>query len=483
MSSINIIQNGIKSCCEASEGANLLEVLRNAGYEVSAPCGGNGKCGKCLVNVDGEECLACRTCVQNGMTVELKTEQGGEIRADETENNDFTPRQGIGAAVDLGTTTVAVKRFDLSTGREIETKTAWNAQKAYGADVISRAQYTMEHDDGLERLSGIIRSQIGELCSDADEVFVAGNTVMEHIAAGISPKSIALAPFKPETLFEEGGKDEKFRFSPCVAGYVGGDITSGILACGLDRKPGKNLFLDIGTNGEMALGGENGFVSCAVACGPAFEGAGISCGMQSIKGAVNRVRIENGRPVYDVIGGGEIEGLCGSGLIDLLAVLLELEIVDETGRLLPPDEAPDGFEDILKEDENENGEFHLTETVYLSAADVRQLQLAKAAVAAGIRVLTDSEGISLREVDALYLAGGFGSWLNVKNAVCIGMLPKELADRIVTVGNSSLKGAVQVLLKPEKFAELLDIQRNCRYIELSGNREFSDEFMEQMLFE
>ena len=465
------------------EGENLLNVLRNAGYSVSAPCGGNGKCGKCTVIVDGEKCLACKTPARDGMLAELIGESGGSIETGEKQSFAFTPRKGIGCAVDLGTTTVAVKRFDLETGRELDTLSAWNAQKPFGADVITRAQYTMENADGLERISAVIRRQIKELCGDADEIFVAGNTVMEHIAAGISPATIAVAPYTPVTLFEDGGSDSGLKFSPCVAGYVGGDITAGLLASGLCERKGKYLFLDIGTNGEMALGGKDGFVCCAVACGPAFEGAGISCGMQSVDGAVNRVRLENGEFVYDVIGGGEIKGFCGSGLIDLLAALLETEIVDETGRLLPPDEVPEEYEKLVEEDDNGNGVFHLTEDITFTAADVRRLQLAKAAVAAGINVLAAETGIDLDEVDGLCLAGGFGKYISVENAVKIGMLPEELKDKTETLGNTSLKGACEVLLMPEKLSSLNAIRESCRYIELSGNRAFSEKFMDCMLFE
>lgn len=466
-----------------NDGEKLLNVLRNAGYSVSAPCGGNGKCGKCAVSVDGEMRAACKTEAVDGMTVELQDVGAGNIETASEQSFAFTPRKGKGAAVDLGTTTVAVKLFDLETGHETETRSAWNAQKAFGADVITRAQYTMENPDGLEKLSAIIRAQIKELCPDADEVFVAGNTVMEHIAAGISPAGIVVAPFTPLTLFSDGGSDKELKFSPCAASYVGGDITAGLLSAKLHEREGNYLFLDIGTNGEMAIGGKNGFTCCAVACGPAFEGTGISCGMQSTEGAVNHVRLENGKFVYDVIGGGEIKGICGSGLIDLLAVLLETEIVDETGRLLPPDEVPEEYESLVSEDENGNGIFHLSDKVSFTAADVRQLQLAKAAVAAGIKVLVKYTGTALAELDGLCLAGGFGSYLSVHNAARIGMLPTELTGKTEVLGNTSLKGACEVLLMPERFEKLREICKSCRYIELSGNRDFSDEFMEQMLFE
>ena len=394
--------------------------------------------------------------------------------------------------MDIGTTTVAVKLFDLKDGRELGVKSAWNAQAPYGADVITRCQFIMEHEEGLERLSGLIRDQVFRMADELrreekiDEFFLAGNTVMEHIFMGLSPVSIATAPFKPLSLFDGGEvfaeKGAALSCSPCVAGYVGGDITAGLLASGLDEKEECSLFLDVGTNGEMALGGMNGFLCCAVASGPAFEGAGISCGMASADGAVSRVRWEEDGPVFQVIGGGEAKGICGSGLLDLLAMLLELELVDETGRLLPPDEAPEGFERWLSEDENGNGVFHLTDRVSLSAADVRQLQLAKAAVAAGIAVLTETAGIRADQIDRLYLAGGFGAYLNVESAVAIGMLPDCLKERTVSLGNSALAGAAMALLSGEKRKQLLKIKEKCQYLELSGNKSFNRLYPEHMMF-
>ena len=302
---------------------------------------------------------------------------------------------------------------------ELQTCSGWNAQAPYGADVISRIQYTLEKPDGLPELSRRIREQIWALVSDAlarsgrtpgtlREITLAGNTVMQHLFAGYSVRGIAAAPFRPETLFAAPGDETlhgvPVHFAPCVAGYVGGDITAGLLAAGLAELPGENLFLDIGTNGEMALGGRGGFVCCAVASGPAFEGAGITCGMPGVDGAISRVRYDRGF-LYDVIGGGEPKGLCGSGLLDLTAVLLRLGVIAPGGRLLPPEDAPMPLRRYLTRDDDGNGRFHLTPEVSLTAADVRNLQLAKAAVAAGIRVLLQQRGIAPEQVDGVYLAG------------------------------------------------------------------------------
>lgn len=492
---------------KAKNGENLLEILRRGGLELPAPCGGNGKCGKCRVIVDRgrgrESVLACRYNIDGDMEVLLPERGTGEIcregrEVDITHASGYgTGRRGLGAAVDIGTTTLAVKLFDLEQGLELGSLGAWNSQSPFGADVISRCQYIMEHEDGLKLLKQRVRSQVFELVRELmlssgrqddslEELIAVGNTVMEHIFMGLSPAGMAVAPFRPVSLFTERETvsiDNIMTWvAPCAAAYVGGDIMAGLLSSGLWDREGLNLFLDIGTNGEMALGGRAGFVTCSVASGPAFEGAGISCGMASMTGAVTAVRWTGKGFETDVIGGGEAKGLCGSGLISLLALLLELGAVDEGGWLLPPEEAPEELSPWLREDDRGNGCLYLSDRVYLTAGDVRQLQLAKAAVAAGIEVLMEELGIGSGDIGRVYIAGGFGSHLDVKAAAAIGMLPEELADRAEALGNSALGGAAMALLDMDSREELYRIQEKCRYIELSGDARFNRAFPEHMTF-
>ena len=232
----------------------------------------------------------------------------------------------------------------------------------------------------------------------------------------------------------------------------------------------------------MALGGRDGFVCCAVACGPAFEGAGVTCGMMGTDGAVSRVRY-NGKFEMNVIGGGAATGLCGSGLIDLAAILVRQGVIDETGRLLPPEEVPERMRAFLTRDENGNGVFHLTDRVYLTAGDVRSLQLAKAAVAAGVQVLLAQQGITLAELDGVYLAGGFGVYLDPASAAAIGMLPQLPAGRLHSIGNASLAGASMLALDASRAADALQTAERCRYIELSGRADFADAFTGGMTYE
>lgn len=521
MARLTIWADGRALPMEVEAGALLSDALLHSGHRPDMPCGGRGRCRKCRVQASGALSplsaaeldalspaereagvrLACCTRILgdarvtaagDGAVTQICTQ--GEARAVERLDPMFA---ALGAAVDIGTTTLAVRLYDLEQGRELGSRGAWNSQSPFGADVISRCQYIMERDDGLELLKERIQSQIfamiGELAADCgragekpEELFAAGNTVMEHIFLGLSPAGMAVAPFRPISLFTEREpvyiRNTKTFLSPCVAAYVGGDITAGLLSSGLWDREGLNLFLDVGTNGEMALGGREGFVCCAVASGPAFEGAGISCGMPSTTGAIAEVKWTEKGFEAEAIGGGEAKGLCGSGLISLLALLLELGAVDEWGRLLPPEEAPEELRPWLSEDDNGNGCFHLTGKVYLSAGDVRQLQLAKAAVAAGIEVLTEELGICAGDIGGAYIAGGFGSHLDLRAAAAIGMLPEELADRAEALGNSALGGAAMALLDTDSREELYRIQEKCRYIELTGDARFNRAFPAHMTF-
>lgn len=488
MSTIIVIQNQRKTEYSYPPGKDLLTLLRELGFDLGAPCGGLGVCGKCRVKLQSnsktETVLACRYVPVGDCTVFLDGD-GADLSWNEAERcADFAPgRKGFGAAVDLGTTTVALSLLDLADGKCIGTASEWNRQKSFGADVITRIGYCIDTPDGLKQLSGIIRAQISDMLlgllrkngiekAAVREIYLAGNTVMQHIFAGLSPASIACAPFTPESCFDDGKPVTLDGIpvypAPCVAGYVGGDITAGLYAARIFEKSRRSLFIDVGTNGEMALGSREGFVACAVASGPAFEGAGIECGMPAAFGAINRVELTEEGLSYEVLGNCEPTGICGSGILDLVACLLELGYIDESGCL----------------EENEDGEtvFYLTEQVYLTQRDIRQLQLAKAAVRAGIRLLMAKENITFDEIDALHLAGGFGNCLRPESAVRIGMLPEEMLGKIIPCGNSSLSGAQKALLLPDERRILQKIKENCTYIELSSDPAFNECFVEEMSF-
>lgn len=507
MSNLTVIYNGTTRTIPAREGESILSALHSAGIAApDAPCGGNGTCKKCLVHVEGlGEVLSCKTPVTVDMTVTIPRQNKGAVVAQEGAKVSFplTPRTGLGVAVDIGTTTVVAHLYDLHTGEHLGTRSGMNCQRPFGADVISRIQHTIDQPDGLEQLSRAIRGQLAgylsDLCAAAKRpveevkaVTIAANTVMEHIYAGLSPASIAVAPFTPLSLFgdERDGAGVGLPagcavyLAPAEAGYVGGDITAGILASGASKAQRPVLFLDIGTNGEMALGSAaDGFVCCATAAGPAFEGAVISQGMAACDGAISAVEWDGANLNLTVLGGGEAVGICGSGLVDALAVMLDMGAVDETGRLLPPDEAPDEALPYLMEDEEEQVSFRLTDTVAITEGDVRQLQLAKAAIAAGIQTLLSEAGLNEDDVDTLYLAGGFGNYIRKESAAAIGLLPPSMVERIVSVGNTAGQGAAAVLLSDTARKELDELPQNCRYLELSGHKGFNDFYIECMMFE
>ena len=490
MSELTVLINNTIHTASFTEGESLLAVLQREGFSVNAPCGGKGKCGNCTVTLktaSGSSAVrACRTPAADGCTVVLSDMQD-DLSWNFTPGSSYARQnysEGLGAAVDLGTTSIAVSLFDLSTGEKLETAGAWNEQRAYGADVITRIAYTMDHPDGLERLSSAVRRQIRqmteELCrkhhrswQEIQKICLAGNTTMQHLFVGFPVAGIAAAPFRPYSVFDSpqafvlDGK--AVQLSPCVSGYVGGDITAGLSALELGRAEGNHLFLDVGTNGEMALGGKNGFLTCAVACGPAFEGAGISCGMPASAGAINRFYLAEDQIGFDVIGGGLPKGICGSGLLDLAACLVSLGYISADGQLLCAGE------------NGEEGVFFVADGVSLTARDVRQLQLAKAAVAAGIRILMEESGLRFCDIDTLWLAGGFGNRLDPKSAVTLGMLPEELLEKIHPAGNTSLAGTETALLSGDE-SRLLRIQSMCSYLELSSSAEFSEAFVEEMAF-
>ncbi len=504
---LSVHYNGTTRAVRANGGESILSALQRAGISApDAPCGGNGTCKKCLVHVEGlGEVLACKTAVTGDLSVTIPRQNAGAVVAREGAKVDveLTPRPGLGVAVDIGTTTVVAHLYDLTDGSHLGTRSGMNCQRPFGADVISRIQYTVDRADGLEQLKCAIQGQISgyisDLCADADRavtevthVTVAANTVMEHIFTGLSPATIAVAPFTPLSLFGDEYDGESVGLhkgctvylAPAEAGYVGGDITAGMLACGASKAEKPVLFLDIGTNGEMALGSaKDGFVCCATAAGPAFEGAVISQGMAACDGAISAVAWDGTALNLTVLGGGQAVGICGSGLVDALSVMLELGAVDETGRLLPPDEAEEAALPYLTEDEDENVCFRLTDSVAVTAADVRQLQLAKAAIAAGIQTLLEDAGLEEDDVDKLYLAGGFGNYIRKESAAAIGLLPASMLGRIVSVGNTAGQGAAAVLLSARARTELDALPANCRYLELSGHKQFNDFYIECMMFE
>ena len=470
---------------DAPAGANLLEVLRENGLHPDAPCGGKGKCGKCKVIVDGVEQLACQTTVGRDMSLVLPHPDGAQILTD-ARTTAVQPDGGnrFCIAFDLGTTTVVAYLMDGATGTLLSKTSCMNPQSQFGADVISRIEYAMEGH--AAELSGCIRDALSELTvtaakqagispADITAAGIVGNTAMHHLLLEIDPKPLTVPPYMPNvsealTLSPEGllpiNPAGTVRILPNIAGFVGADTVGCLLATRLDTLDDLTLMIDIGTNGEMVLGNKNRRIACSTAAGPAFEGAKIECGMRGAPGAVDHVTVEDGKLHFHVIGECEAAGLCGSGLLDLIAALLETGEIGASGRM-------------------ESGNTYELEgtKVYLTQKDVREVQLAKAAIRAGIELMCKRMGVNVADIRQVLLAGAFGNYLDPRSACSIGMIPPALRERIIPIGNAAGEGAKMAVLNGSEFEYSKRLARETEFLELASMPEFNDCYVDCLCFE
>ncbi len=428
------------------------------------------------------------------------------------ESGDTTNRL-YGIAIDIGTTTLAAYLIDLNTGVRLSTCSALNPQRKFGADVISRIKHTMDEAEGLDEMHTVIIGGINEAISelthragidknDVWQIVFVGNTTMMHFLLKLSAKNIAAAPFIPaatqtlEIRAAELGIDMNGNgvvvVVPSVAAYIGADTVSAILATGMQKKKKVSLLVDFGTNGEIALGNSEWLMACSAAAGPAFEGANIRCGVGGIRGAIDRFSAEEGSS-YTTIEGERPVGICGTGVVDIVSELYRAGIIDETGRL---ETDPDGLREdsnllvgrlakidgmsafvIAGADETKHGK-----EIVMTQKDIRELQNAKAAIAAGIRVLVKRAGISFRDIESVYLAGGFGTYINPQSALNIGLIPPELTGRLESVGNAAGVGAMMVLTSGRALREAENIKKRIGYVELSADKGFNDFYIDEMMF-
>ena len=422
----------------------------------------------------------------------------------DVEPGDTTGRR-YAIAFDLGTTTVVATLLDTATGTPVAVRSTLNRQQPFGADVITRISATMLDPDALGRLRDLAHDTLdtlaAEACKDGDvapdevyEVAVAGNATMVHLLLGIDPEPLGVAPFVvaarrlPELLASDAGVRVHPRARavvlPSLGAYVGGDIVAGVLASGMDRDRRLRLFVDVGTNCEIVLGNANRLLATAAPAGPAFEAAQIRCGMRAAEGAVEAVRIEGGELRVQVIGDVAPVGLCGSGLVDAVAELVRVGLLDPSGRFIAPDAAraaAPGLADRLSEVDGERV-FVLADPVYLSQRDVRELQFAKASIATGWRLLLSSWGADVGDLAQVLLAGSFGSYLSPASAVRIGLVPRLPLARIVSAGNVAGEGAKMALLSVQERAGALALLEEVEYVELSDRPDFNDRFMAELAF-
>jgi uncharacterized 2Fe-2S/4Fe-4S cluster protein (DUF4445 family) len=431
----------------------------------------------------------------------------------DVEPGDTTGRL-YGIAFDLGTTTVVATLLDLSTGTPVSVRSVLNRQQHFGADVITRISTIMLDPEALGRLSSLAHETLAELteavCSEGDvtprevyEIALAGNATMTHIALAIDPEPLGMAPFVlasrwfPELLASELGVAVHPRARavvfPAIGAYVGGDITSGLLASGMDRDRRTRLFVDIGTNCEIVLGSEDRLLATAAPAGPAFEGASIRCGMRASDGAIESVKMSSEDLAVKVIGDGEPLGLCGSGLVDAVAELVAVGLLEPSGRFVADDRAAEVAPGLAERLRTVGGErvFVLhwlgergdaERSIYLTQRDVRELQFAKAAIATGWSLLLEDAGIAAGDVQQVLLAGSFGSYLSPASAVRIGLVPPLPVLRIVSAGNVAGEGAKMALLSVRERAGAMALLEEVRYVELSDRSDFNDRFVDELAF-
>ncbi len=539
---------------EGKKGESLLSALLRSHIYVNAVCGGHGLCGKCRVRmlsgvteataadrrffreeelVDGMR-LACESYPEGRCRVRIlsgdeddfavvtagRDEASRQSGSDETRTEPAHDLKGdmqnvqvlrdlrYDIAVDIGTTTLAMSLISCDNAQVIHTVTGVNHQRAYGADVISRIQAANEGH--LSELSRCIRQDLyenmlrllhgsGTTSTQIRRIAVAGNTTMGHILMGYSCETLGVYPFEPVdiSLTRVSFADffgTEIILLPGISVYVGADIAAGLLACGFDRTDQVNVLIDLGTNGEMAVGNREKILVTSTAAGPAFEGGNISCGMGSVPGAVSRVeirdaetagssdggddsvRIGTGAEARDIvcrtIGGEAPIGLCGTGVIETVYELLKQEWMDETGLL---DEAyfDDGFV-LARSSSGEN--------IIFTQKDIREVQLAKSAVRAGLETLLLRYGVTYSEIGTLYLAGGFGDRIDLRKAAGIGLLPEELLEKTVAVGDSALRGTAEFLRDTQSEERLEQLIQVSEEVSLASDADFNRFYMEYMLF-
>ena len=501
------------------EGPVLLSsALAQAGYPMDLPCAGRGRCGKCKVYAQGclsplsaeeeklltedeirNHCrLACQTMLTGDAAVTLiQRSEMAEIQTEAVSRNyQRDQADGYSVAVDIGTTTVAAVAVDLSSGRELASACAQNPQEKYGADVISRMERSLAGD--RQALADCIQNCVNSLLEELSEksgvsgtdfqrIVITGNTTMLFLLTNQDVDCLSHAPFEATDLFGREAPELSFPAAPgascyltrCNSAFVGGDITTAVLASGIAEDNRTSLLIDVGTNGEIVLA-HQGKLSCSsTAAGPALEGAGIYMGMPAMGGAISRVFLQDGKIETETVGNLPDTGICGSGVIDAMAVLLKTGAVEETGLLLEEDH---DFMDRICEAGTALA-FRIGEKTLFTQKDIRAVQLAKAAICAGIRTLLHEAGLKPSDVERFVIAGGFGSHIQVDNAAAIGLFPPELAGKAEVLGNAALEGAAMLLQNRSFYESSYELAAQMETVDLSSNPYFSDQYMDSMIFE
>lgn len=487
MSTLEILQNGEATKVTFAAPTLLQTLLNEHGFLETQPCGGRGVCGKCRVELSGLVSppnkaelkagtrLSCQAVLLGDAQVTLAPTVKNKIEISTPKILPTLPlADGICAAVDIGTTTIAVKLYRTTDGAELSSAAELNPQCSIAADVMGRIGAALNSSSKLLKnlVCGAIDRLLKAACASAEIeaeavsfAVITGNTTMLYLLTGRNVECLSCAPFNADHLFGEKTElaGRTVYYPPCINAFVGADIICAVLAAEMHLKSEISLLCDIGTNGELALWKNGKLYVTSTAAGPAFEGAGISFGCGSIDGAIDRVWIENGEIRAHTINDKKAVGICGSGLIDAIAVFLKTEQIDETGA-------------------TEKKFLQLRDGVGITGQDIRAVQLAKAAIAAGIKTLLEFAGADLNEVSALYIAGGFGTHLNVRSAGEIGLIPSTLANKARVLGNGALTGAAKIIMNKNLLETAQQLSSCSVHLNLGGNPTFNRNYMEEMLF-
>lgn len=522
---IEVIRSNQTYTVNHKKSDSVLDTLIKHGYQLSAVCGGQGTCGKCKIQflsgspiitiqdrkIFGQDeldigyRLACKAYPNENCKVKLTIgdESDFEIVSEDSmvQKKDDAPedshevekgreplysKEAYGIVCDIGTTTIVISLIRLSDRSNIKNYSTINKQRVYGANVISRIQASNEGKKNQLRklvkqdlMTGFceVITQAGIRKEQVKKIVIASNTTMGHILLGYSCESLGVYPYTPVNInlieleyaeiFNSDYLDASVTVLPGISTFVGADIVAGLLVCDFDKEKSPNLFIDIGTNGEMALGNKNRILVSSTAAGPAFEGGNISCGIGSVSGAICSVDIEGDKLKYKTIGSKPPIGICGTGVIEITSELFKAGIIDETG--------------LLQEKFFEDG-YTVFEAIKFTQQDIREVQLAKSAICAGIETLILRYGISYNDIGTVYLAGGFGYKININKAIGIGLIPKELSGKIKTIGNSSLAGAKKYLTCTESRRRIERIVSISDEVNLSSDKDFNELYVRHMYF-
>jgi len=528
-----------KTGIEIFEGS-ILDHARKLGIEISSECGGDGRCGKCVVRIESgkeslapktkaeksfqlgeDERLACQAWGESPIPLKKKVIKPADIYVFVREMGEYTiladtvedkmlldpfvyKRDGkvfwkgsageeelseytggiYGLAIDVGTTTLVSQVLDLESGDRIATLTRKNPQGAYGDDVISRAGYTMSHEGGLEELQQVIVNAVNDslkgLALDMEEIYeavIVGNSTMRSIFFGVDVSSLGVLPFEPFTKESLNVKASELglQINPranvygagLIGGHAGADALGDILASEMYKSEKPAMTIDVGTNGEVMVGNKDQILTASCAAGGAYEGATVRSGVGAIEGAIKNIKIVNGRAEYETIGDKPAIGICGSGLIDLLAEMLRNGIIDREGKLTTPER-----EFFVDRDKG----------ISIAQEDVNQLMLARSGMSLDQKSLIRYYKTNLEEIDRIYLAGAFGNYVNADNAIAIGLLP-DAKEKVVKIGNGALAGARQMLVSQEKRREAENIVKKIKHLKPNEEDGFFDAFVDGLCFE